>query len=150
MSLQLQPITQKEAKIFVDTHHRHHPAPVGCIFSVAINDGEKVVGVAMIGRPVARMNQNGYTAEVVRCCVLPGVKNGCSMLYGAAWRACRAMGYKKIITYTLQEEKGSSLRAAGWRIVGEVTGRSWNCPSRPRVDTSPSQLKMKFRWQANA
>jgi hypothetical protein len=87
---------------------------------------------------------DGFTAEVTRCCT-DGTRNACSMLYRAAWRAARAMGYRKLITYTLAEEGGASLRASGWRIVGEVTGRSWSCPSRPRVDKHPTQGKL--RWE---
>jgi len=103
-----------------------------------------VVGVAMVGRPVARNLQDGWTAEVIRLCVLDGVKNGCSFLYGACWRAARALGYRRLYTYTLPEEGGGSLRAAGWKCLGEAGGGSWSCKSRPRVDTHPLQKKIKW------
>lgn len=148
--LHLQPITMAEARAFVAEHHRHHKAPLGGKFAVGLNDGERVVGVAVVGRPVARMLDDGWTAEVTRCCVLEGVKNGCSMLYGAAWRAARAMGYRKLITYTLPEEGGHSLRASSWRCIGECGGGTWNRPNsgRPRVDTHP--LQAKIRWEISA
>lgn len=145
--LNLQPISKAEADEFVRQHHRHHGTTVGWKFGVAVNDGEAVVGVAVVGRPVARGFDDGWTVEVTRCCT-DGAKNAASMLYGAAWRAAKALGYRKMITYTLATEPGTSLRASGWQIVGEVQGRSWDCPSRPRVDTSP--LQDKFRWEPSA
>lgn len=146
--LYLQPITIAEAKVFVSEHHRHHEAPVGCKFAIGLNDGERVVGVVIVGRPIARMLDDGWTAEVTRCCVLDGIKNGCSMLYGAAWRAARAMGYRKLITYTLPEEGGHSLRASNWECVEECGGGSWDRRARPRVDTHP--LQEKIRWEVSS
>lgn len=147
MSLQITPITLSEAQAFVEQHHRHHGKPVGHICSLAVSKGDKVVGVAIIGRPVARGNQDGFTAEVTRCCT-DGTRNACSKLYGAAWRAVRALGYRRLITYTLASESGASLRAAGWSTVAEVKGRSWHTPSRPRVDKHP--LQQKLRWEVHA
>jgi hypothetical protein len=100
--------------------------------------------VAIIGRPVARMLQDGWTAEVVRVATT-GEKNACSMLYGAAWRACRSLGYRRLVTYTLAEEGGASLRASGYRCLGSAGGGSWSRESRPRVDHHPLQAKM--RWE---
>lgn len=145
MHLQLQPITQREALRFIEEHHRHHLPPLGYKFAIAINDGARVVGVVTVGRPVARSLDDGWTAEVTRCCVLDGVKNGCSKLYGAAWRCAKAMGYRKIVTYTLASESGTSLRASGWRVIAKVKGRSWHCESRPRVDKHPTTDKI--RWE---
>ena len=106
----------------------------------------KVVGVAIVGRPVARMLDNGWVLEVNRCCT-DGTRNACSALYGAAWRAARALGYRRLITYTLPSEGGASLRGAGWRVVGQTTNvNGWSCPSRPRVDTHP--LQAKLCWEA--
>jgi hypothetical protein len=145
MTIELCPVTLGEARSFVDQHHRHHPAPVGGLFAVGATDGESVVAVAIVGRPVARELQDGFTAEVTRLCS-DGSRNACSLLYGAAWRACRAMGYRKLVTYTLASEPGASLRAAGWSVVAEVRGRSWSCTTRPRVDKHP--LQAKLRWEA--
>jgi hypothetical protein len=142
----LQPVTIAEAKAFVTQHHRHHDAPTGAIFALGLSDGERVIGVAMVGRPVARMLDDGWTAEVIRVAVLDGCKNACSKLYGAAKRAAQAMGYRRVLTYTLASEPGSSLKAAGWTPKGLRGGGSWSCPSRPRVDTAP--LEQKQLWEA--
>jgi len=128
--LEIQPITLKEAQAFVNKYHSHNVASIGHKFSIAVNDGEKVVGVAMTGRPIARHFDDGWTAEVTRCCT-DRTKNVASMLYAASWRTARAMGYKRVITYTLPEEPGICLLAAGWKVVGQTKGQgTWT--SRPR------------------
>lgn len=144
MRLHLQPITFPEAAAFVKQHHRHHIPPVSWKFGVAVNDGTKVRGVIIVGRPVARHLDDGLTLEVTRCCT-DGAKNAASMLYGAAWRAAKALGYRKLITYTMQSEPGTSLHAAGWKAVAESPGRSWNTPGRPRVDKH--RLQPRIRWE---
>ena len=141
MALHLTPLTLREARAYVDQHHRHHRAPQGGIFAIACSEGQQVRGVVIVGRPVARGAADGWTCEVTRLAT-DGTKNACSMLYGAAWRAARAMGYRRIITYTLASEPGTSLRAAGWRVIHEVSGRSWDTKTRPRVDTHPLQDKL--------
>jgi hypothetical protein len=141
--LHLVPVTLREACAFVEQHHRHHKPPQGALFAIGCG-AEEIVGVAIVGRPVARMSDDGWTAEVTRLCTL-GTRNACSMLYQASWRAARAMGYQKLITYTLPEEGGASLRAAGWKLIGEAGGGSWSRGSRPRVDEHPTQEK--FRWE---
>ena len=143
--LRVTPISVQEAKQFVSEHHRHHIAPLSGLFAVACSEGDTVRGVAIVGRPVARNLQDGYTAEVTRVCT-DGTRNACSMLYGACWRAARALGYQRLITYTLQSEPGTSLHAAGWRSVGETSGGSWSRPGRPRVDKHPTIPKV--RWEA--
>lgn len=141
--LYIVPIFQDEAFKFIETHHRHHRKPVGSIFQVGLSDGENIVGVAVVGRPTARMLQDGFTAEVTRLCT-DGTKNACSMLYSACWRAAKAIGYRRLITYILNTETGTSLHAAGWKLIGEAGGGSWNKPSRPRVDKHPIQRKLLF------
>jgi len=143
MALELQPITLRECNRFITLHHSHHLPPQGAKFAIGVNDGEAVVGVVVVGRPVSRMLDDGWTAEVTRCCT-DGTKHAASKLYGAAWRAARSMGYKRLITYTLATEKGTSLTAAGWRCIGEAGGGSWSRRSRPRVDTHPLQMKMQW------
>lgn len=143
--LQVVPISLTEANAFVARFHRHHKPVPGHKFAVAVSDGEAIRGVAIVGRPVSRMLQDGFTLEVNRCCT-DGARNACSMLYGASWRAAKALGYWRLLTYTLPEEGGASLRASGWRLIGERGGGSWNCPSRPRVDTHPTQRKLL--WEA--
>ena len=142
------PIKFRDACEYVRRHHRHHGPPVGHICSLAVAEGENIVGVVIIGRPVARYLDNGMTAEVTRCCT-DGTKNACSMLYAAAWRAVRALGYKKLITYILNTEKGTSLKAAGWKCLGECGGGSWSCKSRPRIDKHPEQKKIRFEQSEN-
>ena len=145
MTLELQPIDYDEACLFIERFHRHHLPPQGWKFGVAVNDGEKRVGVAMIGRPVSRMLDDGWTLEVIRLCT-DDTPNAASKLWGAARRAVFAMGYKKLISYTLLDEGGASLRAAGWKLVGEAGGGSWDRHDRPRVDKHPTQMKLK--WEA--
>jgi hypothetical protein len=140
------PITFAEAVSFVKSYHRHHPAPIGHKFSVAVSDGEKIVGVAMIGRPVARHKDDSWTLEVNRTCT-DGTANANSMLYAAAWRAAKALGYRKLITYTRSDESGSSLRAAGWTVVAELPPRKgWGTKTRPRVDTTEHGIQRTL-WQ---
>lgn len=127
----------------MDQHHRHHKPPQGHKFSIAVEHEGKVVGVCIVGRPVARMLQDGWTLEVTRLCT-DGTKNACSMLYSAAWRAARAMGYCRVITYILESENGASLRAANWLEVGKRGGGTWNRKDRPRVDTHPTGQKTLF------
>ncbi len=145
MSLSIVPVTLDEANAFVCEHHRHHQPVPGAKFCVAVADADQIVGVAIVGRPVARPLDDGWTLEVNRTCT-DGTKNANSMLYGACRRVAFALGYRKLITYTLASESGVSLHAAGWKIVGEVKGRSWHCKSRPRVDKHP--LQDKLRWEA--
>lgn len=145
MTLELQPITYAEACRFIEQHHRHHLPPQGWKFGIAVNDGSSVVGVVTVGRPVSRMLDDGWTLEVTRCCTT-GVKNAASMLYGAAWRAAKALGYKRLITYTLNSEPGTSLIAAGWKSLYATSGGSWSRESRPRVDTHPTE--QKTLWEA--
>ncbi|WP_232239020.1 XF1762 family protein [Burkholderia oklahomensis] len=147
MSLIVTPITLEEANAFVSIHHRHHRPVIGHKFSVAVAVNEAIRGVAIVGRPVARGNDNGLTLEVTRCCT-DGTRNACSALYAAAWRAARALGYRRLITYTLPDEGGPSLRGAGWRLVGARGGGNWNTPSRPRVDTAAHLRGQKLLWEA--
>lgn len=142
------PCDLSEANAFVARHHRHHQRVVGHKFSLAVADDNGVIrGVAIIGRPVARRMDDGMTLEVTRVAT-DGCKNACSALYGAARRAAFALGYQRIGTFTLKTEPGTSLVAAGWKVVGETPGRSWSVPSRPRVDKHP--LQRKIRWESVA
>ena len=138
-------LTQRATFAHIAEHHRHHKPGPGDKFCMAVaDDSGEVRGVCIVGRPVSRMLDDGWTLEVVRCCT-DGAENACSLLYGAAARAAFAMGYKRIGTYTLPSEGGASLRAAGWRLIGEAGGGSWSCKSRPRVDKHPTLIK--HRWE---
>lgn len=146
MSVKIVPVTLATAKAFVNEHHRHNKAPVSHKFSIGLaDDDNRLVGVVIVGRPVARALDDGSTAEITRCCVT-GEKNANSMLYGAAVRAAKAMGYCKIVTYTLPTESGASLKAAGFRLDGETThSGGWDTPSRHRANTDYPVGK-KLRW----
>ena len=107
MSLRLVPMSLREANVYVDAHHRHHKSVVGHKFSIGCEKDGQLAGVVIVGRPVSRYLDNGTTLEVTRLCS-NGEKNVCSFLYGAAARAAKALGYRKIITYTLDTEPGIS------------------------------------------
>jgi hypothetical protein len=144
MSLRLVPVSLSQANAFIEQHHRHHRAVQGWKFGVGVREGDTIVGIAVAGRPVARMLDDGFTLEVTRCCS-DGTPNVCSMLYGALRRAAKALGYRRLITYTLAEEPGTTLKASGWRCAGVTGGGSWNCASRPRTDKAPTTPKV--RWE---
>lgn len=145
--LTLCPVGLDEANAFVAAHHRHHRPVVGHKFSLGASLGDAIVGVAIVGRPVSRMRDDGVTLEVTRLCT-DGTRNACSFPYGAAARAAFALGYRRIGTYILVSEDGASLRASGWRLIGQRGGGSWSVPSRPRVDTHPLEPKLLFEVTA--
>lgn len=145
-----------EANAFVAEHHRHHKRVVGHLFSLGAVLDNQLVGVAIVGRPVSRMRDDGLTAEVTRLCtdaVERKITNRrgeehdlgvCSFLYGAAARAAFALGFTRIGTYILASESGKSLYGAGWRLIGETQGGSWSRPSRGRDDKHPTEPKFLF------
>lgn len=143
MGLRLTPITITEAKNFIRAHHRRLPPRDSALFAIAVARNDQIVGVATVARPSAIHLDRRYTAEVTRLCVLEDVQNACSMLYAACWRAAKAMGYTKIITYTALDEPGTSLKAAGWTPGTETSqGRDWSTPTRPRTTpiTAPKRV----------
>ena len=145
--LQLAPVKLSEANDFVARLHRHHSPVVGHKFSLAAWLQGELVGVAIVGRPVSRMRDDGATLEVTRLCT-NGAKNACSFLYGAARRATFALGYSRLGTYTLPSEGGASLRASGWKLLGERGGGKWSRPSRPRESNHPEQPKLLWECYA--
>lgn len=152
--LTIRPITLKKANAYVAEYHRHNIPTAGHKWSVACYDGERLCGVAIAGQPIARHMDDGDTIEVRRVCV-DGTRNACSKLYGACARIAKEFGYKRIITYTLETEPGTSLKASGWNDCGICGGGSWNVPSRPRETVQLTlfgeQEKypqcMKRRWE---
>ncbi|GAA2653475.1 XF1762 family protein [Nonomuraea recticatena] len=133
-ALTVVPITLQTARAFIAWSHRHLMPPQGAKYAIGLNSGTTLVGVVVAGRPVARAFDDGLTIEVTRLST-DGAPNACSMLLGAAWRTARAMGYRRLITYTLATEPGTSLRAAGLVKVAERPARTgWDAPSRPRTD----------------
>lgn len=138
-------MTRDQANEYVRRYHRHSGPRIGakfCLGAVDPDGGGLILGVAIVGRPVARNYDDGWTLEVSRLCSQSHPNVG-SFLYGAAWRAARALGYRRLVTYTLAGESGTSLRAAGWRIVGERGARrGWSVPSRPRVTDYTSDQRI--------
>jgi len=144
-------VLHKTANDFVRRIHRHHRPTPGTILCAGVADGDRLCGVAIAGRPVAPSLQDGRTLEINRVCT-DGTRNACSMLYGAIRRAGRALGYTRIITYTLPEEGGASLRAAGFRLDKENAGgpaSAWHNRSGRTVEPVGDDLiGGKWRWVA--
>lgn len=140
--MEIRPISLKTAQEFVDRYHRHHKAPVGHKFSIGLFQGEQMIGCAICGRPVSRYLDDTRTCEITRLCTI-GEKNACSMLYGACGRIAKAMGYQRIITYTLASESGISLRASGFACEGIAGGEIWT-GQRKRDNGVPKEKKL--RW----
>lgn len=138
------PLSLREANAFVLAHHRHHKPVRGHKFAIGCEVGGELVGAVIVGRPVARMIDHKCVAEVTRLVTI-GTRNACSFLYSAAARAAQAMGYKRIQTYILDTEPGTSLKAAGFRFDTLTTGGDWNRPQRDgrRMD---QPMGRKQRW----
>ncbi len=155
VNLSAVPLKFEDAAGFVSRLHRHHTPPVGHKFSIGALLGETLVGVVIVGRPVSRMRDDGLTLEVTRLCT-DGTKNAPSFLYGRAAKACFALGYKRIGTYILTTEPGTSLRAAGWKLIGQAGGGSWARDLKPewsgrnhRANDAHSQIpKLLFEVEA--
>ena len=144
--MKIAPITFRQACNFINRYHRHHKATVGCKFCISVIDEDgQIHGVAVSGRPVSRWLDDGYTLEINRCCS-DGARNACSMLYGACCRIAKEMGYRKVITYTLQSENGASLKASNFICEGVAGGTHWT-GSRNKGQDIPSELKN--RWSKN-
>ena len=150
--LKIAPCSISDARRFVGQHHRHNLPPKGGLFAARVVSDGNTVGVVIVGRPVARALDDGATAEVTRCCT-DGTANACSMLYGAAKRAAKALGWERLITYTLETEAGASLTAAGWQPVADLPARAaWVRPAQARYQTDlfgneRRPPEPKTRWQ---
>lgn len=146
MSLRVVPVSLRQANAYVEAVHRHSNPVRGCLFCLGAAVGDRVVGVGIVGRPVAHPLQDGYTAEVLRVCT-DGTYNACSILYGAAWRGIKAMGYTRAVTYTLEEEGGASLLSSGWTKTAELPPRAgWDAPGRRR-NNETYRTSARWRWQ---
>jgi hypothetical protein len=139
----IRPITFREACDFIAQYHRHHKPTVGCKFCVGLYEDDALIGVAVCGRPVSRMLDDGLTCEINRLCVIEGHYNACSKLYGACCRIAKEMGYKSIITYILESENGASLKASNFVCEGVAGGTHWT-GKRDRGQDFPHE--MKTRW----
>ncbi|PZE89981.1 XF1762 family protein [Curtobacterium sp. MCBD17_008] len=145
--LELVPVSFADARRFIAEHHRHHEPPKGHKFSIGVALERELVGVIVVGRPIARViDAEGDTLEVTRSAT-DGTPNANSKLYAAAWRATSAMGYRRLITYTQEGETGASLRAAGFRVIAERPPRGgWDMPSRRRTARSVANIT-RFLWE---
>lgn len=144
MSLQVVPVTIAEANAYVVALHRHNGAlPTAKLASAVVDDGGLVRGVAIAGLPKARLLLDRRTLEVSRVCS-DGTRNACSMLYGSMVRAAKALGYRRLVTYTLEAEHGASLRASGWTYIGPAGGGSW---ADQRGTGTVPDLGAKVRWE---
>lgn len=142
------PLSLREANEFVLNFHRHNKPTQGGKFAIGCLHDDRLVGVAIVGRPIARMLSDGWTAEVTRLCVAPNApRNACSFLYGRCWRIWQQMGGTRMVTYTLQTESGASLKGAGWKIVGVTKPQSWSRAERRR-QWQDIFGQPKFRWEA--
>lgn len=152
VALRIVPVSFRQAKAFIAEHHRHHKPPRGMKFAIGIAQGDLLVGVATVGRPSPRGYDDGLTLEVNRTCT-DGARNANSMLYGACWRAAKALGYQRLITYTQEGESGASLRAAGYRIIAERAARpGWAASSvllRNLRDPVGSGGVQRTLWEAS-
>lgn len=146
MPLIRRPLHLREANEYVERLHRHHRKVQTHKFSIGAYDGDRLVGVVIVGRPVSPALEDGVTAEVNRLCT-DGTPNACSFLYAAAAQAAKAMGYTSILTYILDSEPGTTLKAAGWISEGQAGGGSWDRPKcgRRRVDKHPTTPKTRWR-----
>lgn len=150
MTLRLVPLTLAQANDLIERLHRHHKRVVGHRFSIGAQNGNGLIGAVVVGRPVARVTDQNNVAEITRL-VTDGTPHACSMLYAAAARAAKAMGYQKIQTFILESEPGTSVRAAGFKFEAMSGGGDWNRPSRGgrRVD-QPMDRKQKWSKVLNA
>ena len=145
MNYEVIPISFRYACNIVSLFHRHHKPPQGHKFSLGLEVEGKMAAIVIVGRPVARGLDDGRTLEITRICVIEdGIKNCVSILLGAVCKAAKAMGYQRIVTYILEGEHGSSLKASNFQIDGMVHGRTWSCESRPRQDNHPLDNKVRY------
>ena len=141
-------ITFSQAKELVEDWHNHLKPPAGWKFGFALEDDIGIVGVIIVGRPVARKLDDGSTMEITRCALIgKGIKNAASMMIGAACRTAQLQGYTRMISYTLEDEDGAAYRAAGFQVDHISKGHKWNCKSRARSDEQPTCDKK--RWVKN-
>lgn len=155
MRLTLKPISLRDANAYVEKHHKHHPAARGCKFPIGCYFGDLLVGVVIVERPKARHLDDGWTLELTRVCTA-GHQHVASKLIAAATRAAFAMGARRVISYVLAEEAGSSYLAAGWFRVEDGAGNpilfgggEWSRPSRSR-DLMVSPTGRKHRWERHS
>ncbi|API59491.1 hypothetical protein BSL82_09380 [Tardibacter chloracetimidivorans] len=149
MTIRIVPLTLREANDFVEQHHRHsaRTSNDGGKYAIGLECANQLVGVAIVGRPIARLLQDGSTAELLRLCTSPAAPKGAnSKLYSRAKRIWQLMGGGRFVTYTLKSESGASMRGAGATPVSDVPAARWDRPSRARTAKHIETLP-KHRWQ---
>lgn len=139
------PLKLREANQYVAKFHRHSIPTSGCKFAIGLTEKDDLIGVAICGRPIARLLDDGKTLEVLRVCT-DGTKNSNSFLYDKCRKIAGLMGYSKVITYTLQSESGSSLKALRAVPVSRIAPQTWDRPNRKRKDQSVYS-QPKIRWE---
>lgn len=151
----IRPCTLRQANDFVEAYHRHNAPVVSYKFAISLTEeeadgSERLIGVVIAGRPVARALDDNRTIEITRLCVVEG-NNSCSSLYAAACRTAQDMGYEKAITYTLSSEPGNSLLSAGFHVAAQGCGGVWTgTRSRKNRARNPEKLiptEPKTRWE---
>ncbi|MCK9549167.1 XF1762 family protein [Aquamicrobium sp.] len=149
MSKRIVPLTLREANDFVEQWHRHssRTSNDGGKFAIGMEHNGQLVGVAIVGRPVARLLQVPGAAEVLRLCTSPAAPKGAaSKLYARCRRIWQQMGGTTLHTYTLKRESGASLRGAGiHEPSAEVEPQQWDRPSREREERDIYE-QPKWRW----
>lgn len=144
--MRIVPIELKELNILVYKYHRHHKPVQGHRFSIGLENNDEYVGACSVGRPVARLGGNPKEVLEVTRLVCRGDKNSCSMLYSAAARVGKELGYLKIQTYILESESGVSLKASGWKCEDDCCGGGgWNDRNGKKRRTDQPICK-KQRW----
>lgn len=140
--MELRPISIRVARRLCARWHRHLPPPQGARFAISAWKDGAIVGVALVGNPIARLGADGATCEVIRVAT-DGTRNACSFLYSRAKRAGQALGFTRVITKTLPSESGASLRAVGAVCRGRTRAQQWDRVNRPRA---AAPLQEKLRW----
>lgn len=157
--LTIRPATLREANNFVRRWHSHNKPVKGCMFAAACETrGRDVVGVAIVGRPIAPALQDGRTIEVTRVAT-PGLRadrrcwGAMSMLLRSVWQAAWALGVRRGVSYTRSDESGRGYEAAGWVAVATTRPEEWTGGNKsmrwlPGLYVPTTELVERVRWEA--
>jgi len=144
------PITFEKACRFVNMHHRHHFNSHAHKWSIGYEEEGKLIGVGMIGRPLNRHLDDGLSLEITRVCVLENNPNVCSIIISALCRSAKSMGYKRVYTYTLESESGSSLKGCGFENMATTISKKWvrhrTIQTKLFTNKLDHLLENKIRW----
>ncbi|MEZ0076234.1 XF1762 family protein [Planotetraspora sp. GP83] len=141
--LVISPVAIQTARAFTAWTHRYLTPPISAEFVIGVqNSDATLVGVVFVDRPDCWVFDDGGTAEIV-CLSTDGTPNACSALLGAAWRAARAKGYRRLIAHTRVDEPGTSLLAAGFRLVPRTL--TWQAYSRSTQGDDTARVLWELR-----